>query len=463
MFRLLNGSKSLIGNSINMNIDVAFVKFALESILEIKRYKKHKIKHIIDELIKRQLKYHDYYDRIKIITISVIMKDPYFFLIHYSYMICDYQYIQITLKSALEKAQKDYIELLKKKKADEAKLGFETSSNIGINLNTSIKIEYLYYIKYYGFPKDRIFLPSILERIKYGIINNDNYIIFNPYDDNLSHLLLDELTDSSDSKSGSTTPCSTNSNISTPKSIECKSEPDLDCESDSSSDSDCVPCKTVIEINDNITINQNTIYEQIEIKYEYILDIDANEININMNDLFLSRQYINNTANIVINIDKLYLLLAKYVKIYSIVNSITTLNAYSTLNKSNNSIGNKLLAIISTKMYGNANYGNTFSNALSISSIAKDNQSPYSLIANGIDNVIRTNALDIYNLYILSSTITNNLFDFRNNIIVIPLIVNGNVIDSDNAIFNPDNYGGSSIINNAYSIKLLLKIHSTKN
>ena len=249
-------SRSLLGNNqqVTTSIDLNFIKFAIESILEIKKYDIHQIKHIIDELIKRQLKYSNYYDKLDEICINVILKDPFFFLIHYSYLICDLQYVQIILKRSLESAIQTNIDLIKKQHEEQKALtGYRATNEIGIKLDASIKSEYIYYVAFYGFPPDRIFLPSILERIKYGIINEENYKLFNPYNDNLSHLILhsdDSSSDKCSSKSSSSDSSSnspkSNSSTHSPKSNSSSSPKSSPSNSSSPHSSICTPTNNYV-------------------------------------------------------------------------------------------------------------------------------------------------------------------------------------------------------------------------
>ena len=164
--------------SINSSIDISFVQFAIKSILNVSTLTEVELLKIIEQLVQKQLTYANYTNILSTVDVTTILNDPYFFFIFYSYTITDYQYVQLQLKLNYANLQQRYIDLIKEK--NPIGYGITAITDVGVNVNTQIRLEYLYYMQFYGLPKDGLFLPSILERIKYGIINSTNYHFFTP-------------------------------------------------------------------------------------------------------------------------------------------------------------------------------------------------------------------------------------------------------------------------------------------
>ena len=218
-----NGFGVLLSGSggFNSKMDIHFVKFALRALLNVKCTKSRELLEIINKIVKRQLAYVTSVCDVKSISLDTIINDPYFYLVYYSYTIADYQYVHLQLKRSLNMAIQKNIDLINERCYNDQR--FSIRNHVGLQMNAQIKMEYLKYIKYYGIPSDGLFLPSILERIKYGLINEENYKFFDPNEDNLSEHLSDN-----ESCSNITTPCTnTPSNmtpvISTPIKSPCSS------------------------------------------------------------------------------------------------------------------------------------------------------------------------------------------------------------------------------------------------
>lgn len=259
------------------------------------------------------------------------------------------------------------------------------------------------------------------------------------------------------------------------------------------------PTPTVVPytffIDEEIIINQNTIINaQIinanESNYEYVLDINAN-----MNNLFNSRTYIQNAANqqnidlnISTNIDYMNSLLAGNVAIYSANESILNfISVYNGLPKGPESVGQKLLEIVATKIFGNSNSIAGISNQLSFTSIDTNpnNNTVGYRINTGINNALVNLGNILFDQYIASDKYSNDIiartnndtttpydFNFLSSVIDIPLRLTGELdINSNNgilnfaqaayasAIMNGPDVGGSSLVNGAYNITFLIKFH----
>jgi hypothetical protein len=183
------------GSRINSSIDISFVQFAIKSILNVNSLNQEELLNVINQLVKKQLTYANYSNILNNIDMTTILNDPYFFFIYYSYTITDYQYIQLQLQVSFENLQKQYLITLNDIQKQQS--NFYHGDNVDLSINTHIKIEYLLYMQYYGLPHNGIFLPSILERIKYGIINKDNYHFFAPTNEIISNV-LNQYTESYD-------------------------------------------------------------------------------------------------------------------------------------------------------------------------------------------------------------------------------------------------------------------------
>jgi hypothetical protein len=177
------GNVTLTGDQkiITSTIDISFVQFAISSILNVKSLTITQLDNIIQQIVQKQLTYANYSSILNSISTATVLNDPYFFFIFYSYTIADYQYVQLQLKMNLENLQNKYI-IAMTTHANMSGTTYNTQ-NVGLTINTGIKMEYIYYIQYYGLPSDGIFFPTILERIKYGIINETNYHFFTPGSD----------------------------------------------------------------------------------------------------------------------------------------------------------------------------------------------------------------------------------------------------------------------------------------
>jgi len=248
-------------------------------------------------------------------------------------------------------------------------------------------------------------------------------------------------------------------------------------------------------IDEEIIINQNTIVNaQIinanESNYEYVLDI-----NTNMNNLFNSRTYIQNATNqenidlnISTNIDYINSLLAGNVAIYSVNESIlNSINVYNQLDKSPDSVGQKLLEIVATKIFGDSTGIAGISNQLSFIDIDTNpnNNTVGYRINTGINNALVNLGNILFDQYVASDKYSNDIiarinndtttpydFNFLSSIIDIPLRLTGELeINSNNgvlnfsqaefasAIMNGPDVGGSLLVNGAYNITFLLKFH----
>lgn len=166
------------GGKINSTIDISFVQFAIRSILNVSTMNIQQLLDVINQLVQKQLSYKNYANILNTVDVTTILNDPYFFFIFYSYTITDYQYIQLQLEISLQNLQKQYIADMTR--INEQIAEFYKGMNVDVSINAAIRIEYLQYMQYYGLPQNGIFLPSILERIKYGIINEHNYHFFTP-------------------------------------------------------------------------------------------------------------------------------------------------------------------------------------------------------------------------------------------------------------------------------------------
>ena len=109
---------------------------------------------------------------------QIMNYDPFIYFLFFAYNLCDYQIIQYELTAAVNNCQQRYINLLQAKPSTNQ--GYTQSEIVSLSINTSIKNEYLNYIQFYGLPNKGLFIPSILERIRLGIINASNYKSFDP-------------------------------------------------------------------------------------------------------------------------------------------------------------------------------------------------------------------------------------------------------------------------------------------
>jgi hypothetical protein len=111
---------------------------------------------------------------------NILTNDIVIYILYFAYNFCDYQITQYQLIKAINNYQARYLKALQNNQQSNS--GYTSFTNLSVNLaiNTSIKDEYINYIKFYGIPKKGYFVPSILERINLGIINETNYKMFIP-------------------------------------------------------------------------------------------------------------------------------------------------------------------------------------------------------------------------------------------------------------------------------------------
>jgi hypothetical protein len=115
----------------------------------------------------------------KTIYTNILTTDIFIYILYFAYNFCDFQLTQYQLIRGINNYQARYLQALKNNQENNANTSF-TQHTISLAINTSIKTEYLDYIKYYGIPKKGYFVPSILERLHTKIINNTNYEMFKP-------------------------------------------------------------------------------------------------------------------------------------------------------------------------------------------------------------------------------------------------------------------------------------------
>ena len=125
--------------TIKSSIDISFVQYAIKSILNIKDLDTAQLLDIIQKIVQKQLTYADYSSILDTVSVDTILNDPYFFFIFYSYSIVDYQYVQLQLKIQYYNLEQQYINMMKEH--EELYGTHYTINNVGLNVNTSIKMD----------------------------------------------------------------------------------------------------------------------------------------------------------------------------------------------------------------------------------------------------------------------------------------------------------------------------------
>lgn len=179
------GGGNLSSRYITYIADVVYI------ILNVRNTPLEDLREILGTLVSYQELLAGYYDAavdpININYDNVVYQltntDPFLYFLFFAYNLCDYQIIQYEMITTLNNSQKRYMDLLNAKASNSP--SFNNTSSVNLLINTSIKNEYLKYIVWYGVPKKGYFIPSILERIRVGVINIDNYLQFNPMNMNL--------------------------------------------------------------------------------------------------------------------------------------------------------------------------------------------------------------------------------------------------------------------------------------
>jgi hypothetical protein len=111
---------------------------------------------------------------------NILTNDIVIYILYFAYNFCDYQITQYQLIKAINNYQARYLKALQNNQQSNSGYTSFTNHSVNLAINTSIKDEYINYIKFYGIPKKGYFVPSILERINLGIINETNYKMFIP-------------------------------------------------------------------------------------------------------------------------------------------------------------------------------------------------------------------------------------------------------------------------------------------
>ena len=115
----------------------------------------------------------------RFILSNILTNDIVIYILYFAYNFCDYQITQYQLIKAINNYQARYLRALQNNQQNSNYTSF-TNQSVNLAINTSIKDEYINYIRYYGIPKKGYFVPSILERIHMAIINDTNYAMFSP-------------------------------------------------------------------------------------------------------------------------------------------------------------------------------------------------------------------------------------------------------------------------------------------
>jgi len=236
-------------------------------------------------------------------------------------------------------------------------------------------------------------------------------------------------------------------------------------------------------INSYFNVQQNSNINMSNFNFDYILNIDLSLYPefMNMDQFFNTSTYALDssgqlqTMNLDINKDFIISLLSydyykgrqKGIITYDLANVLVYTNPdYKTLSDVPSKFGYRMLEIIATKIFGNAqdcvlvengiNFYKTGENSL-ISQIVTD-------MDNDFDN---SNVLnDIFNIYKKSDSYNNqpgqHNFSFYNSIWEFPIFYTDNLVfidGSGTSNFNGPNTGGSEIDNGIYNIPILLRFY----
>jgi hypothetical protein len=196
-----------------------------------------------------------------------------------------------------------------------------------------------------------------------------------------------------------------------------------------------------------INSSQKNILEDYIKKYDYILTIEINKDN----NLF-STITNNNTINLVIDADML-----KDNFKNTKLNNLNEECLMNGIDKTENIFNERILEILSIKLFGNANYKVVLNN--------KNNEYINNIFIENIILNLNKNNNDLINIINDKIKLNKSDTDFDlliNNLnFIFPFIFTGKFVDLDESLFElfeTSNYGGSKIKDGMYNIPLLLEI-----
>ena len=236
-------------------------------------------------------------------------------------------------------------------------------------------------------------------------------------------------------------------------------------------------------INSYFNVQQNSNINMSNFNFDYILNIDLSLYPdfIGMDDFFNTATYVLDsnselqTMNLSINQDFIISLLSydyykgrqKGIITYDLANVLVYTNPdYKTLSDVPSKFGYRMLEIIATKIFGNAQDYVLVENGINF--YKTEQNSLISQIVTDMDNDFdKSNVLnDIFNIYKNSDSYNNqpgeHIFSFYNSIWEFPIFYTDNLVfidGSGSSNFNGPNAGGSEIDNGIYNIPILLRFY----
>jgi hypothetical protein len=236
-------------------------------------------------------------------------------------------------------------------------------------------------------------------------------------------------------------------------------------------------------INSYFNVEQNSNINMSNFNFDYILNIDLSLYPefMNMDQFFNTATYLLNsngqlqTMDLSINQDFIISLLSydyykgrqKGIITYDLANVLVYTNPdYKTLSDIPSKFGYRMLEIIATKIFGNAQDWVLVENGINF--YKTDESSLITQIVTDIDNGFNNSTVlnNIFNIYKNSDSYNNqpgqHNFEFYNSIWEFPIFYTDNIgfIDgSETSNFNGPNAGGSEIDNGNYNIPILLRFY----
>jgi len=157
--------------------DYAF-GIAVEVIRDYKTLTNEQLTNYISILVSREMSYTDYQLKLSDITKDRVKNDPYFYIMNEAYHIANIEYKNRLFLQDINNLHERIITLTNNQNLCHTRL--IADEEIIHHFNVTLNLDYFNYIRYYGVPTDGIFSPSILERIRLNLINDDNYMYFFP-------------------------------------------------------------------------------------------------------------------------------------------------------------------------------------------------------------------------------------------------------------------------------------------
>jgi len=217
------------------------------------------------------------------------------------------------------------------------------------------------------------------------------------------------------------------------------------------------------------------------------------KLSLVLNDMFKTFTYIQNPTNsnqisvtIQPDVNTFRNIFSNYTGIYSLNSSVLNYNSvYTSLNQAPGIIGQKLLEVLATKIFGNPATTAAIINDKDYNTTNGTLSRVSGNIMNGIVNVLYTEGANLFNQYAGSSIYMTDgygiapgygdsanpfSFNLTDAAISVPLNLIGNLTTADgmagkgtnnalSLIYNGVNTGGTTIVNGVYNIPFLLKFH----